>query len=61
MLYAELIRIMNWEMIADPQVGGVMNAEEFLGLCQRAGLPESVAQKMASERALERLRRDLPI
>ncbi len=40
--------------------GGKMTAEELLDACLAAGYPEEAAQKAASERALQRMRMDLP-
>jgi hypothetical protein len=49
-----------WEMLHDPQVAGVLDAEGMLLLCRAAGMGEDEAQKAASARAWERVRRDLP-
>lgn len=52
--------VLAWEQLHDPEVGGKMTAEELLEACLAAGYPEEVAQKAASERALQRMRMELP-
>jgi len=49
-----------WEQVNDPDVGGEMRGEAFLDLLKRAGFSEDVAQTAASERAWQRMNKDLP-
>jgi hypothetical protein len=51
---------MAWEKLNDPKVGGRATAEEILELCKAAGYSEEESQKVASQRALDRMRLDLP-
>ena len=61
MLFAALERTYYWEMLHDPMLSGSMNTEEFLDLCKKAGFAEREAQAAASQRAWQRLRKDLPV
>lgn len=47
-------------MLHDPNVGGKLNAEQFLELCKDAGYSEEQAQKAATRRANQRLDQGLP-
>jgi hypothetical protein len=49
-----------WELLHDPDVAGRLDAEGYYELCKAAGFPEDEAQRAASERAWQRLRKDLP-
>jgi len=49
-----------WELLNDPQHAGGLNAEGILELCKAAGYSEEASQQAAKERALARLRNDLP-
>jgi len=46
-------------MVHDPDIGGAQSAEGLLKLCRRAGYSEDEAQKMATERANQRLDKEL--
>jgi hypothetical protein len=48
-----------WSAVHDPNIGGMMDAEEFLELCKAAGYSEEAAQKAATERANKRMDKDL--
>jgi hypothetical protein len=48
-----------FEHLHDPEVGGRLDAEGYYELCRAAGLPEGQAQRLASERAWQRLKQDL--
>lgn len=60
MLFEALETAKSWEMLNDPKVSGSIDAEGYLELCKAAGMTEDEAQKAASRRAWERMRRDLP-
>jgi hypothetical protein len=49
-----------WGHLHDPNVAGGMDAEGIYNLALAAGYSKVAAQKAASLRALERMRRDLP-
>lgn len=59
MLAALTADCLAWERLHSEE-GGRMTAEELLEACRAAGYPEEAAQKAASERALQRMRLDLP-
>ncbi len=59
-LYESMLEVQAQELLQNPEVGGALNAEGVLELCKAAGMSEDEAQKAASQRALERLRRELP-
>jgi len=46
-------------MLHDPSIGGNQDADHLLKLCKQAGYTEEEAQRLATERANERLDRDL--
>lgn len=48
-----------WEDLHNPEKIGHLDAEGYLDLCLRAGIPEDSAQKSASHWALERVRKGL--
>lgn len=60
MLYDILGSAQAYRALYDPRIGGRMNAEELYNLCLQAGYSEEASQDAARERALERLRKDLP-
>ena len=60
MLFGALQTAKAWEMLHDPNVGGKLNADQFLELCKEAGYSEEQAQKAATRRANQRLDQGLP-
>lgn len=48
-----------YDMLHDPNVGGSLKSDDFLSLCRRAGYSEEAAQKAATERANQRLDRNM--
>ncbi len=49
-----------WSMLHDPSIAGDLDAEAFLELAVKAGYGEDQAQRAATQRALARMRKDLP-
>lgn len=47
-----------WKDLHDPNIGGMVDAEGMLELCRAAGIPEDEAQRAASQRGYERLKRN---
>jgi hypothetical protein len=50
-----------WEILRDPETGGSLSAEGVLEMYRAAGYSEEIAQKAASERAWQRMQRDMPV
>lgn len=46
--------------LRNPQIGGVVDAEGMLELCRAAGYSEDEAQRAASARGFERIKRGMP-
>jgi hypothetical protein len=50
----------NREALADPNLGGTLNAEALYDLALASGYDERTAGKLAAQRGLDRLRQNLP-
>ncbi len=57
-LWQALHKAQSWRLLHDPQTGGQYNAEQVLELAKDAGYGEEMAQKMASQTAWERMKRE---
>ena len=55
-----LEEIRAWELLHDPNVGGQMDADTFYEWCKLAGYNEDASKRAMKQRALERMRKDLP-
>ncbi len=58
LLWDCLHRAQSWRLLHDAQIAGSWNAEQVLELAKNAGYGEEVAQKMASNTAWERMKRE---
>jgi hypothetical protein len=59
-LFEALLEVKAWHDMHDSNVGGQMNSEDIMELAKRAGFDKKIAEKIARERAWQRLKRDLP-
>ncbi len=59
-LFLALGQARAWTWLHDPQASGHLNAEQILELCKDAGFSEEAAQKAATRRGYERMKRELP-
>ena len=59
-LFTALPKVMAWERLHDPEFGGKLDAEGIYDQCLAAGYDEATAGEWARQRALERMRKDLP-
>ena len=59
-MYGVLGKVMAWDRLHDPNIGGQMDAKGIYETAKKAGYTEDEAQKAMGLRAWERMNRDLP-
>ena len=60
-MFGALLQAMAWRDLHDPNIGGKLDTAGLLKLAREAGLDEDTVQKLATQRANDRLDMDLPM